>query len=215
MLPLAALRQLSTVLTPDEEYAFMQILFSSSATVRNDNFGLSKREVVRILQLKADDEAGFESFLNRINQAVCRYFQVIYDERRDQIVVLMRVPARQAKELLSSESLAILMFLFYHQDVLQNEFTLFPQLLDAFGHETLDVRRKILTNMNVLLKLGAVMKYDNPSKEEAYLLTVIGSRMFSDSYLKRFTEFSQSQQLHMEDVLKFFKRYNLGGMETS
>lgn len=48
----------------------------------------------------------------------------------------------------------------------------------------------------------------------AYTLTAIGSRMFSDSFLHRAAEFSQSQQLHMDDVLKFFKRYNIGGGET-
>jgi hypothetical protein len=121
----------------------------------------------------------------------------------------MHIPARQAKDLLSSESLALLMFIFYHQEVLQNDFTLFTQLLDAFGHESLDIRRKMLANLDPLMKMGAVVKYENPSNEEAYALSAIGSRLFSDSYLKRFAEFSHSQQLNMEDVLKFFKRYNL------
>lgn len=93
--------------------------------------------------------------------------------------------------------------------MLQNEFTLFTQLLETFGHESLDVRRKILANLDTLIKLGAVSRYENPSNEEAYGLTAIGARLFSDSYLKRFAEFSHSQQLNMEDVLKFFKRYNL------
>ena len=52
------------------------------------------------------------SFLKRVNQAVSRYMKVIYDERRNQVVALMRVPAKQAKTLLNKESLAILMFIF-------------------------------------------------------------------------------------------------------
>ena len=203
------MERLTAVLSPDEEYAFVQIMFSSSAQVRSDSFGLSKREVMKILKLKQEDEQGLVSFLKRVNQSISRYFQVVYDERRDRIVALIHVPARQARELLSSESLALLMFIFYHQEVLQNEYTLFAQLLEAFGHESLDVRRKILMNLDTLMKLGAVVKYENPSNEEAYALTTIGSRLFSDSYLKRFAEFSHSQQLHMDDVLKFFKRYNL------
>lgn len=208
-LPLGAMERLTAVLSPDEEYAFVQIMFSSSAAVRSDSFGLSRREVMKILKLKQEDEQGLISFLKRVNQAVSRYFRIVYDERRDRVIVLIHVPARQARELLSSESLALLMFIFYHQEVLQNDFTLFAQLLEAFGHESLDVRRKILMNLDALMKLGAVVKYENPSNEEAFALTAIGSRLFSDSYLKRFAEFSHSQQLNMEDVLKFFKRYNL------
>ncbi|MGE6664840.1 hypothetical protein [Paenibacillus xylanexedens] len=192
-LPLGAMERLTAVLSPDEEYAFVQIMFSSSASVRSDSFGLSKREVMKILKLKQEDEQGLVSFLKRVNQAISRYFQVVYDERRDRIVALIHVPARQARDLLSSESLALLMFIFYHQEVLQNEYTLFAQLLEAFGHESLDVRRKILMNLDALMKLGAVVKYENPSNEEAYALTTIGSRLFSDSYLKRFAEFSHSQ----------------------
>jgi len=33
--------------------------------------------------------------------------------------------------------------------------------------------------------------------------------MFSDSFLRRTAEFSQSNKLNKEEVLKFFKRYNL------
>ncbi|MFM9331574.1 hypothetical protein [Paenibacillus mesotrionivorans] len=208
-LPLGAMERLTAVLSPDEEYAFVQIMFSSSAAVRSDSFGLSRREVMKILKLKQEDEQGLISFLKRVNQAVSRYFRIVYDERRDRVIVLIHVPARQARELLSSESLALLMFIFYHQEVLQNDFTLFAQLLETFGHESLDVRRKILMNLDALMKLGAVVKYENPSNEEAFALTAIGSRLFSNSYLKRFAEFSHSQQLNMEDVLKFFKRYNL------
>ncbi|AHV96773.1 hypothetical protein [Paenibacillus sabinae] len=208
-LPLAAMERLTAVLSPDEEYAFVQIMFSSSAAVRSDSFGLSRREVMKILKLSPDDGQGFVSFLKRVNQAVSRYYRLVYDERRDRAVVLIHVPARQARELLPSESLALLMFIFYHQEVLRNDFTLFTQLLEAFGHESLDVRRKILANLDTLIKLGAVSRYEHPSGEEAYALTAIGARLFSDSYLKRFTEFSHSQQLNMDDVLKFFKRYNL------
>ncbi|MCM3341217.1 hypothetical protein M3650_21930 [Paenibacillus sp. MER TA 81-3] len=212
--PLAAMAQLTAVLSPDEEHAFMQIMFSSSATVRNDNFGLPRREVMRLLQLKPEEIDAFHQFIDRVNQSVARYFQLVYDERRDQTILLMRVPARQAKDMLSAESLALLMFIFYHQDVLQNEFTLFTQLLEAFGHETLDIRRKMQVNLSALMRIGAITKFESVSEEEAYELTAIGSRMFGNSYLKRFAEFSQSQQLHMDEVLKFFKRYNLGGADT-
>lgn len=212
--PLAKLNELRHVLSRDEEYTFMQLLFSSSARMRADNFGLRRKEVVRMLGLDQDDVEGFQSFIKRINGALSGYFQCIYDERRDQVIVMMRVPARQARDVLSSESLGLLMFIFYHQEVLQNEFTLFHQLLSALGHETLQARRKVLTNLEPLLKIGAITKYESPSQEEAYALTAIGSRMFSDSFLHRAAEFSQSQQLHMDDVLKFFKRYNVGGEET-
>lgn len=211
---LTAMNELRHVLTRDEEYTFMQLLFSSSARVRADNFGLPRKEVIRLLGLSNDDKAGFQSFMKRVNGAVGGYFQCIYDERRDQVIVLMRVPARQARDVLSSESLAILMFIFYHQDVLQNEFTLFQTLLSAMGHEVLQARRKVLANLEPLLKIGAIVRYDSPSKEEAYALTAIGSRMFPNAFLHRFTEFSQSQQLHMDDVLKFFKRYHVGRSET-
>ncbi|RXZ79206.1 hypothetical protein EBB07_23795 [Paenibacillaceae bacterium] len=213
-LPLGALERLTAVLSPDEEYAFMQILFSSSATVRSDSFGLTRREIVKLLGLKQEDSEGFASFLKRVNQAVSRYFRLVYDERRDRAVVMIHVPAKQAKELLSTESLALLMFVFYHQEVLQNEFTLFTGLLEAFGHESLDARRKMLANLDTLIKLGALARYDHPRQEEAYALTAIGSRVFSNTYLKRFAEFSHSQQLNMSDVLKFFKRYNLGAGEA-
>lgn len=211
--PLTMMSELRHVLSRDEEYTFMQILFSSSARVRSDNFGLPRKEVIRLIGLKNDDVEGFESFLKRVNGGLSRYFQCIFDERRDQVIVLMRVSARQARSVLSPESLGLLMFIFYHQEVLQNEFTLFNQLLSALGHETLQARRKVQSNIEPLLKIGAIIKYESPSKEEAYTLTAIGSRMFSNSFLHRSTEFSQSQQLHMDDVLKFFKRYNVGGDE--
>lgn len=211
---LSAMASLTAVLKPEEEHAFMQIMFSSSATVRKDNFGLSRREVMRLLKLKPEELEAFQQFIVRVNQSVARYFQLVYDERKDQTIVLMRVPAQQAKEMLSAESLSLLMFIFYHQDVLQNEFTLFKQLVETFGHETLDIRRKMKSNLEPLLKIGAITLFNSDTDEEAYELTAIGSRMFGNAYLKRFTEFSQSQQLHMDEVLKFFKRYNFGGGEA-
>lgn len=60
-LQLGAMERLSAVLSPDEEYAFVQIMFSSSAAVRSDSFGLSRREVMKILKLKPDDDQGFAS----------------------------------------------------------------------------------------------------------------------------------------------------------
>ncbi|GAB2566187.1 hypothetical protein [Gracilibacillus alcaliphilus] len=211
--PLTALQAVQGYLAKGEELAFMQILFSSSATIRRGNFGLSRKEVEKLLDITGDDEA-FDSFLKRVNAAVSRYFQVIYDERRNQVVALMRVPAKQARNVLSKESLAILMFIFYHQEVLQNEYTLFSQLIQSFGHESLQVTRKIQANLDPLKKIGAIENYEAGSNEDAYQLTAIGVHLFSDSYLRRYTEFSQSNQLHMDDVLRFFKRYNLNGGVT-
>lgn len=211
--PLAKLGEIRHVLSRDEEYTFMQLLFSSSARMKATSFGLRRKEVMKLLGLNNEDIKEFESFIKRINGALSGYFQCIYDERRDQVIVMMRVTARQAREVLSSESLGLLMFIFYHQEVLQNEFTLFNQLLSALGHETLQARKKVQMNLDPLLKIGAITKYVSSSQEDAYTLTAIGSRMFSDSFLHRAAEFSQSQQLHMDDVLKFFKRYNIGGGE--
>ncbi|MFC5629119.1 hypothetical protein ACFPTR_09610 [Aliibacillus thermotolerans] len=207
--PLNAMQSLQGFLSKEEELAFMQILFSSSATIRAANFGLSRKEVEKILGINNDE--AFFSFLKRLNQAISRYFKVIYDERRDQVVALMRVSAKQARNVLSKESLAILMFIFYHQEVLQNEYTLFSQLIKSFGHESLKVTRKIQANLDPLKKIGAIEIFDTNSDEEAYQLTAIGAHLFSDSFLRRYAEFSQSNQLHMEDVLRFFKRYNLNG----
>lgn len=207
--PLYALQSLQGFLTKEEELTFMQILFSSSATIRQGNFGLSRKEVEKLLG--ANDEEAFFSFLKRVNQAVSRYFKVVYDERRNQVVVLMRVPAKQARNVLNKESLAILMFIFYHQEVLQNEYTLFSQLINSFGHESLQVTRKIQANLDPLKKIGAIEIYNTNSDEEAYQLTTIGAHLFSDSFLRRYAEFSQSNQLHMEDVLRFFIRYNMNG----
>ncbi|MBT2765385.1 hypothetical protein [Paenibacillus sp. ISL-20] len=208
MNPLNALQALRGVLSEAEELAFMNILFSSSATLRAGNFGLSRKEIERLLRISDHDDE-FQSFLLRVNQAVNRYFQVIYDERRDQVIAMMRVPARAARSTLSKESLAILLYMFYQQEVLQHEFTLFDQLLDAFGHETTKANQRLLLNIDSLRKIGALEEYDASSLEKAYQLTAIGVNMFSDSFLRRTVEFSQSNQLNKEEVLKFFKRYNL------
>ena len=206
--PLTMMQSLRGILTEDEELAFMNILFSSSASIRSGNFGLSRKEVEKMLHIQGEDEKFF-SFLTRINQALNRYMKVIFDERRDQVIVMMRFPARAARNTLSKESLAILLFMFYQQEVLQHEFTLFDQLLHAFGHETTKANQRILLNIDPLKKIGAIEEYDTNSQEKAYQLTAIGVHMFTDSFLRRTAEFSQSNQLSKEEVLKFFKRYNL------
>ena len=214
MNPLSALQQLQGVLSKQEELVFMQLLFSSSATMRNNNFGLSRKEVEKNLGIDTDDQVSFSSFLKRVNQAVSRYYRVVYDERRNQVVVLMRVPAKEAKSVLSKEALALLMYMFYHQEVLQNEFTLFTQLLESLGHESLKANQKLKVNLDSLKRIGAIEQYVSTSNEEAYSLTTIGVNMFSDSFLRRYTEFSQTNKLHMEDVLRFFKRYNYEGEDV-
>ncbi|UQZ34853.1 hypothetical protein C2I18_15735 [Paenibacillus sp. PK3_47] len=206
--PLHVMQSLKGILSEQEEITFMNILFSSSATIRAGNFGLSRKEIEKQLRISEQDDR-FYSFIERVNQAVSRYFQVIYDERRDQVVVMMRVPARTARTTLSKESLAILLFMFYQQEVLQHEFTLFDQLLSAFGHETTKANQRLLLNIDQLRKIGALEEYETNSPEKAYQLTAIGTHMFSDSFLRRTAEFSQSNQLNKEEVLKFFRRYNL------
>jgi hypothetical protein len=206
--PLNVMQAIKGMLTEVEEIVFMNLLFSSSATIRAGNFGLSRREVEKQLKI-SDDEDKFDSFLKRVNQAVSRYFRVIYDAKRDQVVVMMRVPARSARDTLSKESLAILLFIFYQQEVLQHEFTLFDQLLNALGHETTKANQRLNLNIDQLKKIGALEEYDTNSNEKAYVVTAIGTNMFSDSFLRRTVEFSQSNQLNKEEVLKFFKRYNL------
>lgn len=205
---LSILQSLKGMLTEEEELTFMNILFSSSATIRVGNFGLSRKEVEKQLRISEKDEK-FYSFLQRVNQAVGRYFQIIYDERRDQVVAMMRVSARVSCSTLSKESLAILLFMFYQQEVLQHEFTLFDQLLNAFGHENTKANQRLLLNIDQLRKIGALEEYETNSPEKAYQLTAIGVNMFSDSFLRRTVEFSQSNQLNKEEVMKFFKRYNL------
>src|SRR5690606_25064418 len=155
------------MLTEEEELTFMNILFSSSATIRVGNFGLSRKEVEKQLRI-ADEDEKFYSFMQRVNQAVGRYFQIIYDERRDQVIAMMRVPARAARSTLSKESLAILLFMFYQQEVLQHEFTLFEQLLNAFGHENTKANQRLLLNIDQLRKIGALEEYETNSPEKAY-----------------------------------------------
>lgn len=207
---LQALQGLKGVLSPQEELVFMNILFSSSATFRGGNFGLSRKEVERQLGIVNDSEA-LDSYIVRVNQVVGRYFKLILDRRRDQLIIMMRVPARAARSTLSEESLALLLYIFYQQEVLQHEYTLFDQLLHALGHETMKANQKLLYNPDALKKIGAIEEYSDQefSQERAYQLTAIGANLFSDSFLRRTAEFSQSNQLSKEEVLKFFKRYNL------
>ncbi|WP_456279498.1 hypothetical protein [Bacillus sp. AK128] len=205
---LNAMQLLKGILSEKEEIAFMNIIFSSSATIRSGNFGLTRREVEKLLSLQENDEQ-FYSFITRVNQSVSRYMKLIYDQRRDQVIVMMRVPARAARNTLSKESLALLLYIFYQQEVLQHEFTLFEQILEAFGHQTTKANQRMLVNLDSLKKIGAIEEYDTSSNEKAYQITAIGVNMFSDSFLRRTTEFSQSNQLNKEEVLKFFKRYNL------
>lgn len=201
------MNSLKGYLTTEEELAFMQLLFSSSASIKGANYGLSRKDVEKLLNITNDEEA-FHSFLSRLNAALSRYFKIIYDERRDRVIVMMRVPAKNAKSTLSSEALAIMLYLFYHQEVLGHEFTLLHQILVDFGHELLNANRKLKNNIDQLKKIGAVMEYDSAS-EEAYSLTAIGVHMFSESFLRRTTEFAQETQLNKEEVMKFFNRYNL------
>lgn len=207
---LQVLQGLKGVLTPQEELVFMNILFSSSATLRGGNFGLSRKEVERQLGIVNDIQA-LDSYIVRVNQAVGRYFKLILDIRRDQLIIMMRVPARAARSTLSEESLALLLYIFYQQEVLQHEYTLFDQLLHALGHETTKANQKLLNNLDSLKKIGAIEEYRDQefSQERAYQLTAIGANLFSDSFLRRTAEFSQSNQLSKEEVLKFFRRYNL------
>lgn len=206
--PLNVMQSIRGILTQEEELAFMNILFSSSASIRSGNFGLSRKEVEKQLGISGDD-VRFFSFMTRVNQAISRYFQLIYDKKRDQVVALMRVTAHSARNTLSKESLAILLYMFYQQEVLRHEFTLFDQILDALGHETKKANQRVLLNLDPLKKIGAIEDYETNSSERAFQLTAIGVHMFSDSFLRRTAEFSQSNQLNKEEVLKFFKRYNL------
>lgn len=211
---LAAMSKLRAYLSAEEELAFMQLLFSSSATVFSSNYGLRRKDLERLLHIKNDDTA-FYSFIERVNAAVHRYFRVIYDEKRARVIVMMRVSAKDAKSTLSKEALAILLYMFYQQEVLNHEYTLVQQILTDFGHELLDASSKLLKNIDQLKKIGAVEEYDIAKNEKAYTLTAIGVHMFSDSFLRRTAEFAQSTQLNKEEVLKFFKRYNLYIREDS
>lgn len=204
---LMMMNSLKGYLTTEEELAFMQLLFSSSASIVGANYGLPRKDLEKLLNIKNDNVA-FQSFLDRLNAALSRYFQVIYDERRDRVIVMMRVTAKHAKSTLSSEALAIMLYLFYHQEVLGHEFTLLHQILVDFGHESLNANHKLKSNISQLKKIGAVTEYESVS-EEAYMLTAIGVHMFSESFLRRTTEFAQETQLNKEEVMKFFNRYNL------
>jgi hypothetical protein len=205
--PLNIMQSLRGILTLEEERVFMNILFSSSASIRSGNFGLPRKEVEKQLHIQGNEEKFF-SYITRVNQAISRYIKLVYDERRDQVVALMRVTAQAARSTLSKESLAILLYMFYQQEVLQHEFTLFDQLINALGHESIKANQRILVNIDPLKRIGAIEEYDTNSNEKAYQLTAIGAHMFSDSFLRRTAEFSQSNQLNKEEVLKFFKRYN-------
>ncbi|WP_308221975.1 MULTISPECIES: hypothetical protein [unclassified Lysinibacillus] len=121
---------------------------------------------------------------------------------------MMRITAKNAKSTLSSEALAILLYMFYQQEVLGHEFTLVHQILVDFGHESLNANRRMKSNIDQLKKVGAVEDYE-ASSEEAYQLTTIGVHLFSESFLRRTVEFAQETKLNKEEVMKFFNRYNL------
>ncbi len=208
------LQNLRAFLTTEEELVFMQLLFSSSSAIRGQNYGLKRKEAEKMLDIKNDDQA-FYSFINRLNQAIARYFKVIYDEKRDQLIIMMRVPAKQAKTTLNKEALAILLYMFYQQEVLSHEFTLLQQLLTDFGHEMQHASRKLQNNIDILKKIGAVEEVQRTQQEQAYKVTAIGVHMFSNSFLRRATEFAQSSQLNKEEVVKFFRRYNLYEQEEN
>ncbi len=202
------MQNLKAFLSTEEELVFMQLLFSSSSAIRGQNYGLKRKEVEKLLEIKNDENA-FYSFIHRLNQAIARYFKVIYDEKRDQLIVMMRVPARQAKSTLNKEALAILLYMFYQQEVLEHEYTILQQLLTDFGHEMQHASRKLQNNIDILKKIGAVEDFQLSRSEQAYKITAIGAHMFSNSFLRRATEFAQSAQLSKEEVVKFFKRHNL------
>ena len=69
--------------------------------------------------------------------------------------------------------------------------------------------RRIQLAIDSLRKIGAMENHQLSEQEDAYRLTAIGVHMFSDSFLHRMVEFSHSNQLSKEDVMKFFNRYNL------
>ncbi|TQR17485.1 hypothetical protein FG383_05380, partial [Psychrobacillus soli] len=76
-------------------------------------------------------------------------------------------------------------------------------------HEMLKGGRRVQLALDSLKKIGAMESHLISDKEDAYRLTAIGVHMFSDSFLRRTVEFSHSNQLSKEDVMKFFNRYNL------
>lgn len=204
---LNALSNLKAYLSTEEELVFMQLLFSSSASIVGQNFGLKRQEVEKALRIQGDE--AFFSYIQRVNSAVSRYFKMIYDEKRDRIIIMARVPAKEAKTTLNKEALAILLYIFYQQEVLNHDFTLLEQLLTDFGHEVFNASSKMKKNLDQLKRIGAIELYQMNTTEEAYKLTIIGVNLFSDSFLRRTAEFAQETQLNKEEVLKFFKRYNL------
>ncbi|WP_308221974.1 MULTISPECIES: hypothetical protein [unclassified Lysinibacillus] len=69
---LAMIDQLKGYLTTEEELAFMQLLFSSSASIKGANYGLRRKELEKLLGIKNDDSA-LQSFIDRVNGALNRY----------------------------------------------------------------------------------------------------------------------------------------------
>ena len=202
------MQNLKAFLSTEVDLFFMHLVFCSSSSIKGQNYGLKRKEVEKLLNIKNDEQA-FYSYINRLNQAIARYFKVIYDEKRDQLIVMMRVPAKQAKSTLNKEALVILLYMFYQQEVLNHEYTLLQQLLMDFGHEMQHASRKLQNNIEILKKIGAVEDIKLSQSEQAYKITAIGAHMFSNSFLRRMTEFAQSAQLSKEEVVKFFKRHNL------
>ena len=86
---LMMMNNLKGYLTTEEELAFMQLLFSSSASIKGANYGLPRKDLEKLLGIKNNDDEKFHSFLSRLNAAISRYFQVIYDARRDRVIVMM------------------------------------------------------------------------------------------------------------------------------
>ena len=74
---------------------------------------------------------------------------------------MMRITAKNAKSTLSSEALAILLYMFYQQEVLGHEFTLVHQILVDFGHESLNANRRMKSNIDQLKRweLLKIMKH--------------------------------------------------------
>ena len=68
--PLAALSLLPSILSKQEELDFMNILFSSSARVQRNNFGLSRKEVEKQLGIEKKDKEFFSLLPVSIKQLV-------------------------------------------------------------------------------------------------------------------------------------------------
>ena len=69
------MQNLKALLSTEEELVFMQLLFSSSSAIKGQNYGLKRKEVEKMLNIK-NDETAFYSFINRLNQAIARYFKI-------------------------------------------------------------------------------------------------------------------------------------------